>query len=159
MTSTKRTLARFMALWSGFCGAAASCFAKLAFDPDSIVAAKTKDIVKTLASDADLFGGRITVCTLIELVVARGTFLACMILCNAYMLGSFLEGMEESGSVAGTALSTASNFIASACLGFLFWGERFSTLWYTGFAMVLAGVFVLASAGSSNSKSLHPKGD
>ena len=36
-----------------------------------------------------------------------------MISVNAIMISSFVEGMNESGSVVGTALSTAANFSCS----------------------------------------------
>ena len=36
-----------------------------------------------------------------------------MIGVNALMISSFLDGMNESGSVVGTALSTAANFSCS----------------------------------------------
>jgi drug/metabolite transporter (DMT)-like permease len=68
-----------------------------------------------------------------------------MIACNAAMLGSFLEGMQESGSVAGTALSSAANFATSACLGGLFLGERFPLQWWLGFGMVVGGAMLLAT--------------
>ena len=46
-------------------------------------------------------------------LIARGLCLLCMIGINALMIGSFLDGMNESGSVVGTALSTAANFSCS----------------------------------------------
>jgi multidrug transporter EmrE-like cation transporter len=72
-----------------------------------------------------------------------------MIVCNAIMLGSFLEGMEESGSVAGTALATASNFATSAAYGFFLWEEDLSMEWMVGFGMVVVGVLILSTATAS----------
>ena len=46
-------------------------------------------------------------------LLARGLCLLCTIGTNALMIGSFLDGMNESGSVVGTALSTAANFSCS----------------------------------------------
>lgn len=144
----------WMALFSGFLGATASCFAKFAFDPDSIVALQTQALCDAGVDLPDVAGQ--SACYWIAIIGARGICLSCMIVCNAYMLGTFLKGMEESGSVAGTALSTASNFAMSACYGYLLWGERFSVLWWTGFSMVVAGVMLLTGAYSGESR---PKRD
>jgi len=76
-----------------------------------------------------------------------------MIACNAWQLGSFLEGMEVAGSVAGTALATAANFCLSALYGYLLWNERFSVVWWSGFGMVVAGVLLLSSSSTSSSSS------
>jgi predicted phage tail protein len=68
-----------------------------------------------------------------------------MIACNAAQLGSFLKGMEESGSVAGTALSTAANFVTAAAYGRMLWGETFVLQWWIGLSMVMTGVALLTS--------------
>jgi len=129
------TSVRGLALLSGFLGATASCFAKLAFEPDSFAS----NWVRTLCE-----GYSDNVCWYAALV-PRGLCIAAMIACNAFMLGSFLEGMEESGSVAGTALATAANFAVSALHGYVLWEERFSIQWIIGFTMVIAGVMLLSS--------------
>lgn len=131
------------ALFSGFLGATASCFAKFAFDPDSVVALRMLAFCEAVAVDLPVVGGQ-SGCYWVSMGVARGLCLAGMIACNALMLGFFLKGMEESGSVAGTALSTASNFIVSAFFGCALWGERFSVLWWAGFGMVMSGVLLLS---------------
>jgi drug/metabolite transporter (DMT)-like permease len=146
--------AGWMALLSGLLGATASCFAKFAFDPDSVSALQTQALCEAAVDLKDVAGQR--ACYWVALVVARGLCLACMIACNAYMLGTFLKGMEESGSVAGTALSTASNFVVSACYGYILWGERFSVLWWTGFGMVITGVLLLSATNGENGR---PKRD
>mmetsp|Transcript_15067 Transcript_15067/g.31051 ORF Transcript_15067/g.31051 Transcript_15067/m.31051 type:complete len:99 (-) Transcript_15067:126-422(-) len=46
-----------------------------------------------------------------------------MIACNALAVASFLQGMQESGSVKGTALSTAANCVVSALLGYFVWQD------------------------------------
>ena len=51
-------------------------------------------------------------CTIIAFA-SRGICLLLMIGVNAVMISSFLDGMNESGSVAGTSLSTAANFSCS----------------------------------------------
>lgn len=134
-----------MAFMSGLLGATASCFAKFAFDPNSPVAAQTRRFFYFFCDDPAVPADKgLDLCFVVELA-ARGLCLVGMIACNAYMLGTFLKGMEDSGSVAGTAMSTASNFIASAFYGYMLWNERFSLLWWTGFTMVVAGVMLLST--------------
>lgn len=67
-----------------------------------------------------------------------------MIGTNAVMMATFLDGMNESGTVAGTALANAANFTLSAIYGVLFFEESISTMWVVGFAMILAGVWILS---------------
>lgn len=125
-----------MALMSGFLGALASCLGKIALDPTSPVKS-----LPFLAEQA-----------LAECAI-RGVFFVSMLVCNAYMLGAFLDGMEYSGSVAGTALSNAANFVSSAIIGYIVWQERFSRDWCIGFAFILLGTILLTTAGPQNTKS------
>jgi len=71
--------------------------------------------------------------------------LLLMIGCNAVMLGSFLDGMNESGSVAASALSTAANFCFSAIYGIVLFHESVSWLWMLGFMFILVGVWLLST--------------
>jgi len=76
--------------------------------------------------------------------------IVAMIITNGYMIASFLNGMQESGSVAGTSLSTAANFVVSAMYGKLFWKEPMNGRWCVGFACVLLGVVILSNVQSAN---------
>jgi drug/metabolite transporter (DMT)-like permease len=140
---------RGLALISGFLGAAASCFAKFAFEPDlqSVQWIRSSCPVAFL-QEASLFfrwnETELSLCNVAELF-PRGLFLLAMIACNATMLGTFLEGMQESGSVAGTALSSAANFAASALFGAALFDERFSSQWWLGFSMVVVGSMLLST--------------
>ena len=157
------------ALLSGFLGATASCLAKLAFggvSSSSVPIAAPMRAVQAHCCEALLFASKpedprrasIVWCNrIVELLFVRGICLLGMIVCNAYQLGSFLEGMETSGSVAGTALATASNFVTSAVYGYALWDETFTLLWYAGMAMVMAGVMLLSQSSSSSSSSKTTK--
>jgi drug/metabolite transporter (DMT)-like permease len=140
---------RGLALISGFLGAAASCFAKFAFEPDlqSVQWIRSSCPVAFL-QEASLFfrwnETELSLCT-VAILFPRGLFLLAMIACNATMLGTFLEGMQESGSVAGTALSSAANFAASALFGAALFDERFSSQWWLGFSMVVVGSMLLST--------------
>jgi len=161
------------ALLSGIAGATASCFAKLAFsswENDDDSSASWFDgtgvsflLVRNVCGGGGTFdnndNGRTTAayyyyhyCRLALLqLLPRGLCLAAMILCNAVMLACFLRGLRESGSVAGTALSSASNFITSALLGSVLWNETFGGRWgWIGFAMVVSGTVLLSTVGSSS---------
>ena len=93
-----------LAILSGSLGATASLIAKLALSPDSPIPTSVESICHQFLTDA-----ADTVCPLIALT-SRGLCLLAMILLNVVMISSFLDGMNESGSVAGTSLATAANF-------------------------------------------------
>lgn len=68
-----------------------------------------------------------------------------MVSLNILMVGTFLEGIEESGSVAGTALASAANFGTSALFGFLLFHETINQTWLLGFSLVMAGAVMLST--------------
>ena len=137
-----------IALLSGTLGATASCFAKFAFAPDSTVAVGARQLLQQVTRQTGSLSTSGTTAdqyTMAAEFLARGLCLLLMIGCNAFMLGSFIAGMEESGSVAGTALSSAANFLSSAFYGYLLFGEEFSKQWWMGFSMVNLGVILLST--------------
>ena len=70
---------------------------------------------------------------------------AAMLITNVYMIASFLRGIQDSGSVGGTSLSTGANFVSSAIYGKILWGEQMNGQWFVGFFCVLIGVMILSS--------------
>jgi hypothetical protein len=94
------------AIVSGALGATASCIAKLALAPDSPVPSTVHAMCITNLNAANM---DMKLCTFIALL-ARGVCFTCMMGVNASMIYLFVDGMSESGSVVGTALSTAANF-------------------------------------------------
>ena len=135
---------------SGLLGASASCIGKIALDPQSLVQNKARGICnRFVPSDATILiiGASMQsghACKAIEVCI-RGIFLLLMIGTNAIMMATFLDGMNESGTVAGTALANAANFTLSAIYGVLFFEESISTMWVVGFAMILVGAWILSS--------------
>jgi drug/metabolite transporter (DMT)-like permease len=83
------------------------------------------------------------------MLVYRAICLIAMLACNAMMLGSFVQGMQESGSVAGTSLSNSANFIVSAAMGWLLFQEEYSRMWWFGFCLVLLGTLLLSNVRAS----------
>ena len=140
-----------LALLSGTLGSLASCFGKGAFGDSqtAIVLGTHADpslVVRLLCSDTQ---GK---CPWILLLVSRGLCLLAMIACNVLMLGSFVQGMQESGSVAGTALTNAANFTVSAFMGWLLFQEEYSSMWWCGFVMVLVGTVLLSDVRATDGK-------
>jgi hypothetical protein len=84
-------------------------------------------------------------CQLLIILPIRLLCIIGMIVLNAYMIGSFLKGMKESGTVIGTTLSTASNFFCSAIYGVMIWNEQINTKWCIGFTCVMLGVIMLSN--------------
>ena len=140
----------FWALLSGALGAMASCFAKVAF-------ASNEDLALWLPLP-DLSPSNLTCpefaslpawlelslwlqCHLVSKLVPRLLALVAMILCNISMVACFVGGLQESGSVAGTALATGSNFVCSVLVGYMVWNE--SLVSWPGFFMVVAGTILL----------------
>ncbi|KAL7543952.1 hypothetical protein ACHAXR_013365 [Thalassiosira sp. AJA248-18] len=132
------------AILSGALGATASFIAKLALSPDSPVPSTVHSFcaanIHQLNNDESLSW----LCPSISLAT-RGICLVCMIGVNAIMISSFLDGMNESGSVVGTALSTAANFSCSAMYGIAFFGEVVPLSWYFGATLIASGTWLLSS--------------
>ena len=126
-----------LAVLSGMLGATASCLAKFALAPESPVVRWTLDTCIRHSSTSDVY----------EYVswVPRGICLLLMVSLNVIMVGTFLEGMQESGSVAGTALASAANFGMSTMYGIFLWDESVNKMWLLGFCMVVAGAGLLST--------------
>lgn len=166
----------FWALLSGTLGAAASCFAKLAFvaasegydepqhaDSSSSSCPAVSEWLTCLGwaagggqqqqHDQDCTLPQWLACHASTFLLPRLACLVAMIACNAAMVACFVGGLEHAGSIAGTALATAANFIVSAALGYLVWkeheqGTTASGTYVPGFLMVVAGTVLLVLAQS-----------
>ena len=168
----------FWALSSGTLGAAASCFAKLAFSSNdklqqflSVFTKHQQQQPLSLSCPLSLsewitcFHGNTTTTTttttgcLVERlsschVLPRLVCAGAMIACNAAMVACLVGGLQHAGSVAGTALSTAANFLASVAAGYWLWNEQHETAttntnYYTmglGLALVVTGTILLVWA-------------
>jgi len=140
---------RQRAALSGLCAAVASVFGKVGLSDanGTVVSFVVHCMCGTeIASSYDVDDGGgdyLFTCNSLVTYGTRGIFVIAMLLINAIMMGSFLEGLQESGSVAAVALSTAANFSASAILGIVLFGENVNEVWLVGFLMILAGIFLL----------------
>ena len=151
------------AVISGLLGATASCVGKVALDPSSPVQSSARglcnrfvpaEVVISALTTTTIPSGQ--VCKGIELVL-RGVCLLLMVGTNAAMMATFLEGMNESGTVAGTALANAANFSLSAIYGMVFFEESITTLWMVGFAMILVGAWILSSIQLKDNNTVKKK--
>ena len=102
---------KFRAIVAGAFGAGASCFAKLSFDSNSNLALAMKKMCYSKMESVDE-SNIYNICEASSLLT-RGLTLLLMVSCNVLMVGTFVEGMTESGSTIATALSTGSNFVLS----------------------------------------------
>ncbi|XP_042744639.1 transmembrane protein 42 [Lagopus leucura] len=67
--------------------------------------------------------------------------------CNAVMWTVFAKALRLSSSSASASVTTtASNFISSAILGKLLFGETWTPLWWVGLTVTLCGLMLLHTA-------------
>ena len=148
---------------SGLLGATASCIGKIALDPTSPVQSSARGLCNRFVPAEVVISTLINtiipsrhICKGIELSL-RGACLLLMIGTNAAMMATFLEGMNESGTVAGTALANAANFSLSAIYGMVFFEESITTLWMIGFAMIVVGAWILSSIRLKDNNTVKKK--
>jgi multidrug transporter EmrE-like cation transporter len=127
-------------------GATASCLAKFALSPESPL-----HRVYEVCIDYSEQQEPHNLCLVVEWI-PRLICLVVMIVMNAMMLGAFLSGMEESGSIAATGLATAANFGTSAIFGIWLWNERVNEVWLAGFTLVICGVLLLSQVRAVDDK-------
>ena len=98
------------AIMAGLMAGLASCVTKLALAPDAIIPMWCRN----WCLDSYYYDdhNKDLICWIAELI-PRGLLFLCTILFNLMMVATFLNGMEECGSMVATALSTAANFSIS----------------------------------------------
>ncbi|KAK6490507.1 UNVERIFIED_CONTAM: hypothetical protein FKN15_072845 [Acipenser sinensis] len=137
----------FYALLAGFLGAVASSSAKLSLGSDYLKGV-CENGLKSWASDERHFrqADDTTVCDWLHIPLR----LLCgglLFTCNAVMWTCFAKALRYSSSSArATVTTTASNFISSAFLGKLIFGEAHVMLWWVGISLTLSGLLVLHTA-------------
>jgi len=125
-----------LALMAGSCAAVASVFAKLTMSP-----AMWKGwICETLLVNWTTLDGT---CNMM-IATARLSSLFLVFLCNAVMWTLFVKSLRKCGSSAeATVANSASNFVCTAILGQLIFGERSSLQWWLGISLVLSGLILI----------------
>ncbi|XP_035527770.1 transmembrane protein 42 [Morone saxatilis] len=126
------------ALLAGFLGAAASLSAKLSLGADYL-----RDICESGLSGWTQTHGGTTACDWLHIPLR----LLCgglLFTCNAVMWTFFSKALRHcSSSARATVSTTASNFISSAVLGRVIFGETHAALWWVGISLTLCGLLVL----------------
>ncbi|XP_019735567.1 transmembrane protein 42-like [Hippocampus comes] len=136
------------ALLAGCLGATASLSAKLTLGADYLKEMCEAGLSST--SDAKHDNDETTVCLWLDIPL-RLLCVVLMFLCNAVMWTFFSKALRYSSSSArATATTTGGNFISSAILGRLIFGETQSVLWWVGISLTLCGLLVLHGSTPQN---------
>nr|XP_040021884.1 transmembrane protein 42-like [Gasterosteus aculeatus aculeatus] len=126
------------ALIAGFLGAAASLSAKLSFGADYL-----RDMCESGLSGWTRTPSGASACDWLHIplrLLCGGLLLTC----NAVMWTFFSKALRHcSSSARATVTTTASNFLSSAVLGRLIFGESHDALWWAGISLTLCGLLVL----------------
>ncbi|XP_040021884.2 transmembrane protein 42 [Gasterosteus aculeatus] len=126
------------ALIAGFLGAAASLSAKLSFGADYL-----RDMCESGLSGWTRTPSGASACDWLHIplrLLCGGLLLTC----NAVMWTFFSKALRHcSSSARATVTTTASNFLSSAVLGRLIFGESHGALWWAGISLTLCGLLVL----------------
>ncbi|XP_022608951.1 transmembrane protein 42-like [Seriola dumerili] len=128
----------FHALLAGVLSALASFSAKLSLGADYL----REMCESTLGSWTETYGGA-THCNWLHIPL-RLLCVGLLFTCNAVMWTFFSKALQQSSSSArATVTTTASNFICSAILGRVIFGETHAALWWVGICLTLCGLLVL----------------
>ncbi|KAH9508891.1 hypothetical protein Btru_050392 [Bulinus truncatus] len=135
----------FLAIEAGGCAAMASVSAKLATSSESAT---------ELATPIHYFIEyyyQAQFLTLHEVTLALRLLSVCGIfLFNALMWLLFTKSMHEcSSTLEATAFNLSSNFIMTAVVGKLLFGEQLNSLWYIGSLLIIVGLTVIHSASDN----------
>uniref|UniRef100_A0A3Q4AI47 Uncharacterized protein n=1 Tax=Mola mola TaxID=94237 RepID=A0A3Q4AI47_MOLML len=125
-------------LLAGFLSAAASLCAKLSLGVDYL-----RDLCESGLSGWPHTHGGAPDCDWLH-VPLRLLCGGLLFTCNAVMWTTFSKALRYcSSSAKATITTTASNFISSAVLGRLIFGESHAALWWVGISVTLCGLLVL----------------
>ncbi|KAM8868912.1 transmembrane protein 42-like [Spinachia spinachia] len=126
------------ALIAGFWGAAASLSAKLSLGADYL-----RDMCESGPGGWTRTPGGASACDWLHIPL-RLLCGALLLACNGIMWTFFSKALRHcSSSASATVTTTASNFLSSAVLGRLIFGESHAALWWAGISLTLCGLLVL----------------
>ncbi|XP_061885137.1 transmembrane protein 42-like [Entelurus aequoreus] len=128
-------LGSFYALIAGCLGSAASLSAKLTLGADYLLEMCQVSAFPTQTASS--------VCHWLHIPL-RLLCVGLMFACNAAMWTFFSKALHDcSSSASATVTSTAANFISSAILGKMIFGESHALQWWLGIALTLCGLLML----------------
>ncbi|GFO30998.1 transmembrane protein 42 [Plakobranchus ocellatus] len=144
------------AIQAGCCAALASVSAKIAtsFDAATAISLSLMEIIHTICGlDLVPYAEKSTVC--IRLLGVAGIFVF-----NALMWVLFTKSMHLcSSTLEATAFNTSANFISTAIVGKLLFGEQLSMQWCLGSTLIVLGLVVLHKGSSQTADDLSVPGD
>jgi len=139
------------AVSAGFCAALASTCAKLAMSPELQRKFWCGFLLQSVFGNSTLT----SICHTIVIFARVSSFLL-VFLFNALMWTLFVKSLRKSSSSAtATVTNTGSNFICTALLGCLLFGEALSVRWWLGTSLILTGL-VLIHYNSASLADDHP---
>nr|XP_058944212.1 transmembrane protein 42-like [Pocillopora verrucosa] len=131
------------AVCAGFCAAVASTCAKLAMSPELQRKIWCNFLLQGFGVGATN-GSPITSACQMVVNLARASSFLLVFLFNALMWTLFVKSLRASSSSAtATVTNTASNFICTALLGCLLFGETLSMQWWLGTSLILTGLILI----------------
>ncbi|KAL7887185.1 hypothetical protein AOLI_G00049060 [Acnodon oligacanthus] len=136
---------------AGFLGAAASCSAKLSLGAGYLSALCESGV--RWAVEERIFTAEELHTAACEWLHIPLRLLCGLLLfvCNAVMWTFFAKALRHfSSSARATVTTTASNFISSAFLGHIIFGESHALLWWVGIFLTLLGLFILHGSSSQD---------
>jgi len=124
----QRTTLAFSVL-SGLFAALSGFLGKVTFDPGLVIAVSILNVRPNFMQ-----------------IIQVG--LGClMVISNILMLQTFNKALQiSSTTIQVSIINTASNFIFTALIGFLAFGERLSLIWWSGTSMILLGTYIISSS-------------
>ncbi|XP_019392900.1 PREDICTED: transmembrane protein 42 [Crocodylus porosus] len=136
---------------AGLLGALAACSAKLALGAEYL-----REVCVAAAQGGEAAAGP---CAWLHVLLQIGC-VGLVLAFNAVMWTFFAKALRYSSSSAtATVTTTASNFLSSAFLGKLLFGETHTLLWWAGITMTLCGLLLLHTAPSQSEQIQSEKKD
>ncbi|XP_045464202.1 transmembrane protein 42-like [Harmonia axyridis] len=79
-----------------------------------------------------------------DYIILRIVCVILMVVVNTYVLTLFMRALHQCGStLLATVVTNASSFVSSALLGYLFFDETSSFLWWLGLLSIMSGLFLI----------------
>lgn len=140
------------ALFAGFMASVSSVCAKLSVGANYITHLCESGLRHTHSGEA-------SVCDWLQIplrLLCAGLLLSC----NTIMWTLFAKALRLcSSSARATVTTTASNFLCSAVLGGLLFGETHNALWWVGISLTLCGLMLLHGSTARMLPPDHAKND
>ncbi|XP_060076405.1 transmembrane protein 42-like [Ylistrum balloti] len=133
-----------LAFLAGTMAALGSVFAKLAFN-GGIISQACEVMVE------------VTVCSKLKWYI-QGVCFGLIFISNALMWTCFTKSLQLcTSSLEATVINTATNFLVSALIGWMFFHEGLSLKWWIGSLLILLGLMLIHRGGDETTPQKHHK--